>query len=110
MFDKVGIIEDKYKDLTQKIGDPEVINRQSEWQKYIKEHAEIEPIVMKYREYKETVAGIEESKQILQEESDEELRELAKMELSDLEENLPNIEDELKLLLVPIDPNDDKDV
>ncbi|MCT4507596.1 MAG: peptide chain release factor 1 [Tepidibacter sp.] len=110
MFDKVGIIEDKYKDLTQKIGDPEVINRQSEWQKYIKEHAEIEPIVMKYREYKETVAGIEESKQILQEESDEELRELAKMELSDLEENLPNIEDELKLLLVPKDPNDEKDV
>lgn len=110
MFDKVEIIEDKYKDLTQKIGDPEVINRQSEWQKYIKEHAEIEPIVMKYREYKETVGGIEESKQILQEESDEELRELAKMELSELEEQLPSIEDELKLLLVPKDPNDEKDV
>ncbi|WP_099190067.1 peptide chain release factor 1 [Tepidibacter mesophilus] len=110
MFDKVEIIEDKYKDLTQKIGDPEVINRQSEWQKYIKEHAEIEPIVMKYREYKEAIAGIEESKQILQEESDEELRELAKMELSDLEDNLPNIQDELKLLLVPKDPNDEKDV
>lgn len=110
MFDKVELIEDKYKDLTQKIGDPEVINRQSEWQKYIKDHAELEPIVMKYREYKELVSGIEESKQILQEESDEELRELAKMELSELEEKLPSIQDELKILLVPKDPNDEKDV
>ncbi len=110
MFDKVELIEDKYKDLTQKIGDPEVINRQSEWQKYIKDHAEIEPIVMKYREYKEVISEIEESKQILQESSDEELRELAKMELSELEENLPSIQDELKLLLVPKDPNDEKDV
>lgn len=110
MFDKVELIEDKYKDLTQKIGDPEVINRQSEWQKYIKDHAELEPIVMKYREYKELVSGIEESKQILQEESDEELRELAKMELSELEEQLPSVQDELKILLVPKDPNDEKDV
>ena len=110
MFDKVELIEDKYKDLTQKIGDPEVINRQSEWQKYIKDHAELEPIVMKYREYKELVSGIEESKQILQESSDEELRELAKMELSELEEQLPSVQDELKILLVPKDPNDEKDV
>ena len=110
MFDKVELIEDKYKDLTQKIGDPEVINRQSEWQKYIKDHAELEPIVMKYREYKEIISGIEESKQILQEESDEELRELAKMELSELEEQLPSVQDELKILLVPKDPNDEKDV
>ncbi|SHJ85561.1 peptide chain release factor 1 [Tepidibacter formicigenes] len=110
MLDKLQVIEEKYKDLSQKIADPEIINNQSEWQKYIKEHAELEPIVGKYREYKEVRDGISESKQILQESSDEELREIAKMELSELEDKLPTIEEELKLLLVPKDPNDEKNV
>ncbi|OPJ55276.1 peptide chain release factor 1 [Alkalithermobacter paradoxus] len=110
MFDKVELIEQKYVDLTEKIGNPEIINNQSLWQKYIKEHAEIEPIVLKYREYKQIVGGIKESKQILQESSDEDLRELAKMELSELEDKIEDVENELKLLLVPKDPNDEKNV
>ncbi|KXZ40539.1 peptide chain release factor 1 [Alkalithermobacter thermoalcaliphilus JW-YL-7 = DSM 7308] len=110
MFDKVELIEQKYIDLTEKIGNPEIINNQSLWQKYIKEHAEIEPIVLKYREYKQIVNGIKESKQILQESSDEDLRELAKMELSELEDKIEDVENELKLLLVPKDPNDEKNV
>ena len=97
MLNKLQVLEDKYKELTEKISDIEVINDQKTWQKYMKEHADLEPIVMKYREYKEVVDNIKESKEILEEESDEELRELAKMELSDLESRVEPIEDELKI-------------
>lgn len=110
MFDKIEAIESKYTDLSEKMGDPDVINNQSEWQKYVKEHSELEPMVMKYREYKETLNGIQESKEILGESSDEELREMAKMELSELEEKIEIIKDELRLLLLPKDPNDEKNV
>src|SRR3712207_9494275 len=76
----------------------------------MKENSELEPIVMKYREYRKVNETIAESKQILEEESDEELRELAKMELAEAESEIVTIEDELKLLLVPKDPNDEKNV
>lgn len=110
MLKKLGVLEDTYKDLTEKISDPEIINDQRVWQKYMKEHADLEPIIMKYREYKAVLDAIAESKEILQEESDEELRELAKMELSDMESQVEPLEEELKLLLVPKDPNDEKNV
>lgn len=110
MFDKLEFIEEKYEDLTFKISDPNIINDQSVWQKYMREHADIEPIVMKYREYKKTSEGIKESKEIIEESSDEELRELAKMELSELEEAMEEIQSELKILLIPKDPNDEKNV
>ena len=76
----------------------------------MKEHSDLEPIVMKYREYKEVLNSIQESKEILQEESDEELRELAKMELSEKEDMVEPLESELKILLLPKDPNDEKNV
>ena len=110
MLKKLDVLEDTYKDLTEKISDPEIINDQKVWQKYMKEHADLEPIIMKYREYKAVLDAIAESKEILQEESDEELRELAKMELSDMESQVEPLEEELKLLLVPKDPNDEKNV
>lgn len=110
MLKKLGVLEDTYKDLTEKISEPEIINDQKVWQKYMKEHADLEPIIMKYREYKAVLDAIAESKEILQEESDEELRELAKMELSDMESQVEPLEEELKLLLVPKDPNDEKNV
>ncbi|MEF9992093.1 MAG: peptide chain release factor 1 [Paraclostridium sp.] len=110
MLNKLEVLEDKYKDLSEKIGDPEIINDQKVWQKFIKEHAELEPIIMKFREYQNVNNSIAESKTILQEESDEELRELAKMELSEMEEKVEPIEAELKILLLPKDPNDDKNV
>lgn len=110
MLKKLAVLEDKYKDLTEKISDPEIINDQKTWQKYMKEHSDLEPIVMKYREYNDVLNRIKESKEILQEESDEELRELAKMELSELEDMVEPIESELKILLLPKDPNDDKNV
>ena len=110
MLNKLEVLEDKYKELSEKIADPEIINDQKVWQKLIKEHADLEPIIMKFREYKEVMNSIAESKTILQEESDEELRELAKMELSEMEEKVEPIEAELKILLLPKDPNDDKNV
>lgn len=110
MFDKLDFIQEKYQDLSKKVADPEVINRQSEWQKYVKELADIEPIVHQYKEYKEVKAGIEEAKSILEESNDEELREMAKMELNELEDKVEGIEQNLKLLLVPKDPNDEKNV
>ncbi|GAA0093087.1 peptide chain release factor 1 [Paraclostridium bifermentans] len=110
MLNKLEVLEDKYKELSEKIADPEIINDQKVWQKFIKEHAEVEPIVMKFREYKDVMNAITDSKTILQEESDEELRELAKMEISEMEEKVEPIEEELKILLLPKDPNDDKNV
>lgn len=110
MLDKLMVLEDKYKELSEKVADPEIISDQPTWQKLMKENSELEPIVMKYREYRKVNETIAESKQILEEESDEDLRELAKMELSEAESQIAEIEDELKLILVPKDPNDEKNV
>jgi peptide chain release factor 1 len=86
-----------------------VINNQPVWQKYIKEMGEIEPIVKKYTEYKKAKEDLAEAKEML-EDGDEEMRELAKMEIGDLEEAISSAEDELKILLLPKDPNDEKNV
>jgi peptide chain release factor 1 len=110
MFDKLDFIEDTYKELNKKISDPEVINNQNEFQKYIKEHAEIKPIVEKYREYKEIKERYDEAKSILKESKDEEFKDLAKMEIDETEDQLEEIKEELKFLLLPKDPNDEKNV
>ena len=110
MLNKLQVLEDKYKDLTEKISDMEIINDQKVWQKYMKEHADLEPIVFKYREYRNVLNNLSESKAILEEESDEDLRELAKMEISELEGQVEPLEAELKILLLPKDPNDEKNV
>ena len=110
MLNKLKVLEDKYMDLTEKISDMEIINDQKVWQKYMKEHADLEPIVNKYREYKNVLDNLRESKTILEEESDEDLRELAKMEISELEGEVEPLEAELKILLLPKDPNDEKNV
>ena len=95
MLNKLKVLEDKYKELSQKVADPDIISDQPTWQKLMKETSEIEPIVMKYREYSKASQSIAESKQILEEESDEDLRELAKMELSESEALLEEYENEL---------------
>ncbi|MBQ9267021.1 MAG: peptide chain release factor 1 [Clostridia bacterium] len=107
MFDKLESVEKRYEELNMKISDPEVIANQSEWKKLMKEHADIEDIVEKYREYKKVVNTIEELKEML---NDKEMHDLAQAELDESKEKLPKIEEELKLLLVPKDPNDDKNV
>lgn len=107
MFDKLENVEKRYEELNTKISDPEVIANQNEWKKLMKEHADIEQIVEKYREYKKVVQSIEELKEML---NDKEMHDLVQAELDENREILPKIEEELKLLLVPKDPNDDKNV
>ena len=109
MFDKLDFILEKYEELSLKVSDPDIINNQPLWQKHIKEMGEMEPIVNKYREYKKAKESIAEAKEML-EMGDEELKELAKMEIADLEDQIPVMEDELKVLLLPKDPNDEKNV
>lgn len=110
MFDKLDFIEEKYRDLSLRASDPQVIGNQPEWRKTVKEMSEMEPIVNKYKEYKKAKTELAEAKELLDESADEELREMAKMEISDLEEALEHLEEELKILLLPKNPNDEKNV
>ncbi|MGC2873892.1 peptide chain release factor 1 [Ihubacter sp. rT4E-8] len=110
MFDKLDFIVEKYQELSLKVSDPEVINDQPTWQKYIKEMGEMEPIVKKYEEYKKAKEGLRDAKDIVENEADEEMRDLAKMEINELEEQIERNQDELKVLLLPKDPNDEKNV
>ena len=109
MFDKLDFITEKYDELSRQVSDPDVINNQPLWQKYIKEMGDMEPIVKKYTEYIKAKNDLADAKEML-EEGDEEMRELAKMEIGDLEEQIEQNEEELKVLLLPKDPNDDKNV
>lgn len=111
MYDKLDFIQSKYEELSLKVSDPAIIADQAVWQRYAKEIGEMEPIVQKYAEYKKVVEGIREAKEILSDNSaDNDMRELAKMELSDLEGEDEKISEELKILLLPKDPNDQKNV
>ena len=107
MFDKLELVEKRYDELTQMISDPEVIANQAEWQKLIKEHSSIEEFVQKYREYKKVKQDMEEAKEMMQ---DPEMKELAETEFYEAKEMLPKIEEELKILLIPKDPDDDKNI
>lgn len=110
MYDKLQFIEEKFEDLSHKISDPEVIADQNEWRKLVKEHSDMEPIVAKFKEYKDALKGIEDSKEMLSEEGDKDFIEMVKAELSDLEDKKVSLEEELKIMLLPKDPNDDKNV
>ncbi len=110
MFDKLDFIVEKYEEMSMKVSDPEVIANQPVWQKYIKDMGEMEPIVKKYEEYKKAKDGLRDAKEILEMESDEEMRDLAKMEINELEDAVEVFEAELKVLLLPKDPNDEKNV
>ena len=111
MYDKLDFIVAKYEELSTKVSDPEIINDQPVWQKHIREMSEMEPIVNKYKEYKKTKDQLADTKSMLDEGGmDEELKELAKMELSELEDSLEQLSSELQVALLPKDPNDDKNV
>ncbi len=112
MLDKLAFIEDKYKELTEKAMDPNLINEdREEWQRVMKEQSDLEPIVSKYREYTKAKSELEESKEMLYDKAlDEDMRDMVKEEVKALEESLQTYEEELKLLLLPKDPNDHKNV
>ncbi len=107
MFEKLENVEKRYEELTKLISDPEVISNHEEWQKLMKEHASIEDVVLKFREYKKVKQSMEEAEELLH---DPEMKELAEAEYYDAKEQLPKLEEELKFLLIPKDPDDDKNI
>ena len=107
MFEKLEEIEKKYEELNKKLTDPEVISNGQEYGKIAKEQSDLSEIVAKFREYKKYKEQFEESEELLK---DPEMKELAKMEYEEAKEAMPKIEEELKILLIPKDPNDDKNV
>ncbi len=109
MLERLADIEKRYIDLSDKINDPDVINNNAEWRKLMKEHSDIAPIVAKYREYNETEENVAEAREMLND-SDEEMRALAKEEFAEGNKRLEELKEELKILMLPKDPNDDKNV
>lgn len=111
MFSKLDFILEKYEELSLTVSDPEVIANQALWQKKIKEMGEMEPIVGKYREYKKAREDMAATEEILGESGlDEEMKEMAREELSELRESCERLTEELKIALLPKDPNDEKNV
>ena len=108
MQDKLQALEDKYLDLEAKISDPDVIANQAEWQKYARAHAKLTDVVAAYREYKILDKAREEAEEIIADGSDRELAAMAQEELKELKPQLAEYEERLKILLLPSDPNDDK--
>ncbi|MBQ1407270.1 MAG: peptide chain release factor 1 [Eubacterium sp.] len=110
MFEKLGSVKDKYEELTRLVSDPQIIADQAVWQKYMKEMGEMEPIVKKYDEYVRATEDLEFAKQMIAEESDEEMRDMAKAEAAEQEKAIEQISHDLKILLIPKDPNDERNV
>ncbi len=110
MFQKLDSLEERYEELGNLIGDPEVMAELSRWQQYVKLHSELTGVVETYREYKRVTKEIKEAKALLSEESDGEMRELAQAELDELVQRKADLEQRLKVLLLPRDPNDEKNV
>lgn len=107
MFEKLEAVEKRYDELTTQISDPAIIANNNEWRKLIKEHSSMEDVVVKYKEYKQIENNMNEAKEMME---DPEMKELAEEEYYNSKEKLSKIEEELKLLLIPKDPNDDKSV
>ena len=107
MFQKLEAVEKRYEELTKKIADPEVIAKTSEWTVFMKENSEIEEVSLKYKEYKKVKQELAEAEEMMK---DPEMRELAEEEAKEDREKLPKLEEELKLLLIPKDPDDNKNI
>ena len=110
MFDKLDDMLIHYEELMRMLGDPDVTQDTKRFTKLMKEQAELAPIVEAYKQYKQAKQDVEDSLAMLEEENDEEMREMAKEELSDAKKRIEELEHELKILLLPKDPNDDKNV
>src|SRR5271166_355143 len=110
MFERLDQIEIRYEELTQTLLSPEITNDSAKYQKTAKAHSEITPVVEKYREYKDLKRGIAESKALLVDETDPDMRAYAEEELAKLEARVGGVEEDLKVLLLPKDPNDEKNV
>ena len=110
MFDRLQAVEDRYERLNELLSDPEVINDSKKLREYSKEQSDILETVQVYREYKEAKEQLQDAKAMLDEKLDAEMREMVKEEVSELSDQLEELEEKLKILLIPKDPNDDKNV
>lgn len=110
MFDKLEAIVERFNEINEQLTKPEVVNDQNKYRKLMKEQSDLEPIVEAFEEYKKCKETIDESLMILDEESDEDIKDLAKEEMNEAKERQAQLEDELKILLLPKDENDDKNV
>lgn len=110
MFDKLAFIEERYEELSQKISDPQIIADQNRWRKLCKENSDITPIVEKYREYKTCVKAIRDAEEMLGDNPEKDFEEMLLLEISENKDKIISIEEELKILLLPKDPNDEKNV
>ena len=110
MFDRLDDLLIRYEELMEELNNPYVVEDQKKFRKLMKEQADLAPIVEEYKNYKQAHQDVEDSVALLEEESDEEMRELAKEELADAKKRIEELEQELKILLLPKDPNDDKNV
>ncbi|MBZ8173654.1 peptide chain release factor 1 [Staphylococcus cohnii] len=110
MFDQLDIVEERYEQLNEMLSDPEVVNNPDNLRKYSKEQADLQKTVEVYREYKQVKEDVTEIEEMLQETKDEEEVEMLKDEKQELSQKIPELEEELKFLLIPKDPNDEKDV
>ncbi|MEX6356666.1 peptide chain release factor 1 [Staphylococcus cohnii] len=110
MFDQLDIVEERYEQLNEMLSDPEVVNNPDNLRKYSKEQADLQKTVEVYREYKQVKEDVTEIDEMLQETKDEEEVEMLKDEKQKLSQKIPELEEELKFLLIPKDPNDEKDV
>ena len=110
MFDRIEQIEARYEELTRALASPDIMQDPGKFQKTAKAHSEIAPLVGKYREYKDLKKGIAETREMLAQESDPEMKQMAQEELHSLEQRFAQVEQDLKVLLIPKDPNDEKNV
>lgn len=110
MFDKLAAVEEKYVELSRQLGDPAIVLDPKRYQKLARAHADLEEIVEKYREYRSLEKSLEETRRLLREESDEELLRLAREELAELDQRIARCGEQLRLLLLPKDPNDERNV
>ncbi|WP_066372136.1 peptide chain release factor 1 [Neobacillus fumarioli] len=110
MFDRLQAVEDRYERLNELLSDPEIINDSKKLREYSKEQADLQETVQTYRQYKEAQAQLQDAKAMLDEKLDPEMREMVKEEVNDLETQINELQEKLRILLIPKDPNDDKNV
>ncbi|MFZ5649201.1 MAG: peptide chain release factor 1 [Bacillota bacterium] len=110
MLDKLASLENKYEELEKQISDPEIIADNSRWQQMVKAHADLGEVVGVYREYKKTLDGIKDAREMLEEKLDPDFREMVELELEELTGKKETLENKLRILLLPKDPNDEKNV
>ncbi|MHB9036809.1 MAG: peptide chain release factor 1 [Armatimonadota bacterium] len=110
MFEKLADVEDRYAALEERLADPDIVKDPKEYQQVAKAHSDLAEIVAKWREYRNVKGQLADTEEMLRGKLDPDFRELAQLELEELKEKIPPLEEQLRLMLVPKDPNDDKDV